>query len=380
MASQYIKVKKFAGVYYSESTTNQYRGKADRTYWVNFRDFSTKKLQWKRCGRASDGWTPEAAQKFRTEQVEKDRAGTYKSGVQLKAESLTFDELMQKHYFPWADARHSRPNENRSRYDLWLKKDLASLSLIQISTDHIEKILSRMREAGRAITTQNHTLKLIKQAFNKAVEWNIWKGPNPCEFIRMPKDNNARQRFLSKDEARSLLTALANKSQQTAQIATLSLYSGMRLGEIFALKWRDVDSEHGIISILDSKNGESRPIFITKPISEVLNELVQGEPGSNLFMTTNGDTIRFLSNTFGRVVDEIGLNNGITDRRQKVTFHTLRHTYASWAVMAGVPLYQVGKALGHKSTAMTERYSHLAPDSQRMVFEAVAATIQKYDK
>lgn len=297
MASQYIKVKKYAGVYYSESTVNEYRGKPERTYWVNFRDFATKKLQWKKCGKASDGWTPEAAQKFRTEQVEKDRTGSYKSGSQLKEEAVTFDDLMHKHYFPWADVRHSRPAENRSRYDIWLKSDLGSLSLSQISADHVEKILSKMRETGRAITTQNHTLKLIKQAFNKAVEWNIWKGPNPCEFIKLPKDNNARQRFLSQDEARALLAELANKSKQTEQIATLSLYSGMRLGEVFALKWRDIDYEHGIITILDSKNGESRPVFITEPIRIVLAGLVRGEPGTNLFMTADGAPVKFLSNT-----------------------------------------------------------------------------------
>ncbi|MEJ2069432.1 MAG: NAD(P)(+) transhydrogenase (Re/Si-specific) subunit beta, partial [Syntrophobacterales bacterium] len=58
--------------------------------------------------------------------------------------------------------------------------------------------------------------------------------------------------------------------------------------------------------------------------------------------------------------------------REKLSFHTLRHTYASWAVMAGVPPYVVGKALGHKTLVMTQRYAHLAPDSHRIVFEAVA--------
>lgn len=377
MAAQYKKIKKFAGVYYSESTVNQFRGKPDRTYWINFRDFATKKLQWKRVGKASEGWTPEAVQKFRIDQLEQDRAGKYKSASQLKIDAITFDDFMRNHYFPWADKQHRRPWENKSRYDIWLKDELSTLQLSQISASHINNIIFRMTESGRAITTQNHLLKLIRQAFKKANEWKFWNGPNPCDYIKLPKDNNSRQRFLSQEEARTLLTALEKKSKQTAQMATLSLYSGMRLGEIFALKWRDVDYNHGIITILDSKNGESRPVFITEPIKAILAELAPGDPGCNLFTTTDGGPIQFLSNSFGRAVDEIGLNNGITDRRQKVTFHTLRHTYASWAVMAGVPLYQVGKALGHKSTAMTERYSHLAPDSQRLVFEAVASHAKK---
>lgn len=202
---------------------------------------------------------------------------------------------------------------------------------------------------------------------------HFYSGKDPCSNIIMPKVQNARLRFLSRDEAQNLLVELKKASNQIAYIATLSLYLGMRLGEIFSLKWGDVDFEHGIITILDSKNGESRPVFITTPIQEVLSELSKGAPGDNLFVTNQGDSVKFLSKTFGRVIDKLELNKGITDRRQRVSFHTLRHTYASWAVMAGVPLYQVGKALGHKSIAMTERYSHLAPNSHRQVFDAVAS-------
>lgn len=79
-----------------------------------------------------------------------------------------------------------------------------------------------------------------------------------------------------------------------------------------------------------------------------------------------------VSKTFKAVVDELGVNDGITDSRERLTYHSLRHAYASWAVMAGVPLYVVGKALGHKTTAMTQRYSHLAPDSHRVASKAVA--------
>jgi site-specific recombinase XerD len=55
----------------------------------------------------------------------------------------------------------------------------------------------------------------------------------------------------------------------------------------------------------------------------------------------------------------------VTDRRQKVLFHTLRHTFASWLVQQGEDLYMVQKLMGHASLVMTERYSHLAPDTLR---------------
>ena len=69
-----------------------------------------------------------------------------------------------------------------------------------------------------------------------------------------------------------------------------------------------------------------------------------------------------ISKVFDRTVAELGLNKGITDRRQKLVFHSLRHTAASWLVQRGVDLLTVAAILGHKSIKMCERYSHLSPD------------------
>ena len=62
-----------------------------------------------------------------------------------------------------------------------------------------------------------------------------------------------------------------------------------------------------------------------------------------------------------------------TPSNQKVVFHTLRHTFASWLVMKGVPLYTVSKLLGHSSLVMTYRYAHLAPDVQKDAVNLLAA-------
>jgi integrase family protein len=64
-------------------------------------------------------------------------------------------------------------------------------------------------------------------------------------------------------------------------------------------------------------------------------------------------------------VEKLGLNAGVNDPRQKVVFHTLRHTFASWLVQKGVPLHTVAELMGHRSIAMTQRYAHLSPESLR---------------
>jgi len=76
-------------------------------------------------------------------------------------------------------------------------------------------------------------------------------------------------------------------------------------------------------------------------------------------------------------VDELGLNDGIDDRRLKVVFHTLRHTAASWLVNQGITLPVIAKILGHKTLQMTERYSHVNDES---VKKAMATFDQQQTK
>ena len=84
-----------------------------------------------------------------------------------------------------------------------------------------------------------------------------------------------------------------------------------------------------------------------------------------LFPTADGKKRVQVSRAFMKCVSQLGFNDGVTDSRQRVVFHTLRHTFASWLVQKGVPLHTVAELMGHKSIAMTQRYAHLSPDSLR---------------
>ena len=371
-----ISIKRYAGVYYSESTRRKWRERPERVYWVSFRDARSGILRWERCGWASEGWTPEKAQRKRHHLLEQDRSGDYKPKQKRKAERITLREFMEDHYLPWSDENKRRARDDRSMYKNWVGPALADKTLSNIVPLDLERLKMDMKKAGRSDATVKHALCLVRQAFNKAVTWGLWQGANPCSSVSFPRPNNARHRFLTHEEADRVFTALHELDPQTARVATLSLYGGLRLGEIFGLTWSNIDKAHDIIHILDTKSGESRPIFITNPIGKILEELPPGDPNELLFKTSKGGPVVWLSKAFKKVVDSLKMNDGVSDRRERVTFHTLRHTYASWAVMAGVPLYQVGKALGHKTLTMTQRYSHLAPESQRAVFEAVAKSAE----
>jgi integrase len=367
-----ISVKRFTGVYFSESTVRKWRERPDRCYWVAFKDKKTNKLHWERCGWASAGWTPEAAQRKRYELLEEDQMGKYKPRQERKADQFTFGEFMEKHYLPWADENKRRARDDRSLYKNWLKTPFSERPLKDIAPLDLERLKKEMRQEGKAEATVKHALCLIRQAFNKAVLWRLWKGDNPCKGVTFPAPNNGRRRFLSKEETDQLLDALRKRSTQLSQIATISLYGGLRLQEVLNLIWSNVDMKNGTLYVLDTKNKESRTAFITDPILKVIEELPGGNPDEPLFKTKQGRPIQWLSKTFRAVVEALKFNNGIDDPRERVYFHTMRHTYASWAVMDGVPLYVVGKSIGHKTLIMTQRYAHLAPDSYRKAFEAVA--------
>lgn len=373
-------IPKFVGVFYRESEKRKWRERPDRIYWVSFKDSQTGKLHWERCGWASEGWTPERAQRRRFELLELDRTGEYQSKKERKQSQITFKELMDKHYLPWADENKKRARDDRSLFKCWLEPALGDKTLSGISPLDIERVKSAMRAKGRAEASVRHALCLIRQAFNRAVEWKLWSGSNPCATVKFPVPNNSRQRFLTKKEADLLIAALTKRSRQVAQIARISLFTGMRLREILALRWSDVNLSQGTIFIADPKNQESRYAFVTPPVQEVLDELPEGNPDDYLFVSRKGTQVGWLSKIFKSVVDSIKLNANISDPRQRISFHSLRHTAASWAVMSGTPLYAVGRMLGHKSHVMTQRYAHLSPDSQRAAFEAVSRFAETAEK
>jgi integrase len=99
-------------------------------------------------------------------------------------------------------------------------------------------------------------------------------------------------------------------------------------------------------------------------------------PASLVFIDRKGNKIKEPSAAFSRAVDRVGLNDSIVDKRQKITFHSLRHTYASWLVEAGVSLYVVSKLLGHKSLKMTARYAHVGENAERRAARALAEHIK----
>lgn len=97
-------------------------------------------------------------------------------------------------------------------------------------------------------------------------------------------------------------------------------------------------------------------------VKEMFSSMLPGKKSDLVFPGKNGKPRKQISKTFDRTIKALGFNDGIQDRRQKLTFHSCRHTCASWLVQAGIPLLTVQKIMGHRTIALTERYSHLCPE------------------
>lgn len=259
-------------------------------------------------------------------------------------------------------------DSQRTMMRLWLTP-VADMPLREITSADLENLVMRpMAEAGRSPGRIRYALTVVSVVWNMAAERGIVSGENPARIIKKPKVDDQRDRFLSLAEAADLLMTLKKLSPDSHDVALLSLFSGLRIGECLKLTWADVNFEDGTIFVKETKNTRNRHAFINAEIEEILNRRWEnGQGKSSRVFDFNGSTYPYsiVRKNFALAVKALGLNEGVTDRRQRVVIHSMRHTFASWLVQKGTPLYTVSKLMGHSSIKMTERYAHLAPDTQR---------------
>jgi integrase len=249
----------------------------------------------------------------------------------------------------------------------WLNT-LKDMPLASITTADLERlVVVPMLKHGMSPGSIERALATFSAMWSDARNLGLVSGRNPRSKVSQPKVDNRRERFLSHAEAARLLAALKETSILAHDMALLSLFTGLRSGECLRLTWGDVDLENGNLFVKDTKNKLNRHAYITPEIKDMLIARYQGQPKSDWVIVgeNGGHSKPTMNKYFGLAVQALGFNDGVSDIRQRVCFHTLRHTFASWLVQMGKPLYTVSKLLGHCSIRWTERYAHLAPGAQK---------------
>lgn len=362
----------YAGVYFRKSVERTFKGKADVCYDIVYKREGRK--IWEKVGWASEGYSAKLASQVRAERV---RMIRHHQELPRDKEAVPRFSDVAKLYLDWAKENKCRDRDDRGRYENHLKNPLGNKRLNEISSFDLERLKSELTKKDLAPATVKHCMVLVREMFNKAIEWGKYKGANPVRGVKLPVLNNKRERFLTHEEADILLQELGKVSRSVHDQALLALFCGLRFGEIVNLRATDIDFQNGLIRIADPKNRTSRAANMPDGIAKMLKTRLPEDPNDLIFKDRwHGESVKHVSKTFDRVVESLDFNKGIKDLRKRVVFHTLRHTFASWLAIQGTPILTIKELLGHRTLAMTERYAHLIPDVKKEAALALEANFQ----
>ncbi len=389
------------GIRYREHPTRKHgRIKKDRYYTIRYQK-NGERIE-EGLGWSSDGWTldkaiselaklKEAAQKgegparlsekrnIETKRKESEQA----EQARQKKENITFGHFMKETYLPQCklDKKHNTYLSEEGLYRRHLAGTIGKLQFNKIKAFHLEKIKKDIAGSGLSNRTIQYVLQLIRQAFHVARQLGIYDGESPTRNIRWPKLDNMKLRYLTVGEAKMLLKALAVRSKTLHNMALLSLHCGLRFGEIATLKWSCVNWDAGTLSILNAKAG-SRIAYLTKQAKDMLKQLDPGKPDELIFKKRSGSEgpMAQASKVFNDVIDNLKFNEGVTDTKQRITFHSLRHTYATHLYESTHDLYLVQRSLGHSTGEMTKRYAKMNESRLREGAKAIQKALSIVSK
>ncbi|MEM6565609.1 MAG: tyrosine-type recombinase/integrase [Pseudomonadota bacterium] len=232
-----------------------------------------------------------------------------------------------------------------------LAKEFSGMYLDQISRAKVANFESAQLRSLSASRVK-HYRAALSGIFKTAIRYD-WIDGNPCRDLDPIKIDNARYRFLTPAEWKTLKAALPEPERS---IAETSVLRGMRLGEILSLKWEHIDEMRDEITMPDTKGNRPRVIPL-----ETAREVFHRQPTRHGVVFPNRYGRPMTVHNTSKRINKLARAAGIED----FTFHDLRHTFASWYVQRGGDLYRLQRILGHKSPAMTQRYAHLRIDDLR---------------
>jgi site-specific recombinase XerD len=276
----------------------------------------------------------------------------------------------------FSEKHHRASKDFKQRADLALA-DFGDRVAESITTAELQAWVDEMAEEREwSGGTQNRFKSTLSTVFREGMRAGKVT-VNPARLIRRAKESLGRVRFLSYEEEAKLRKAIAAtlpgriKDEGESAFAQLdvALHTGMRKSEQFTATWEQVDLERGFLYLSMTKNGTDRFVTLNSAAVAVLRRLQErhkelGLPfTSTLFHSKREGLIKNPRKWFATALEQAKVKG--------VTWHTLRHTFASRLVMARVDLKTVQELMGHKTIAMTARYAHLAPTHKSQALETL---------
>ena len=297
--------------------------------------------------------------------------------VQRKAKVL-FEDIFED-YLNWAKANKKTWKHNdllvyNKHLSYLAKSDPRTLKPKDFEELKQKKLTEVDKKTGRVLApkTVQHILATARHIFNHAIKNELIKNlTNPIGSgrVRMPKVENQKIGFFTKEKAKELLELLQQReNKRLYELTTLLLFTGARFSEVARLTWSDINFNTSLIFFASSKDGNARYIKMSNRVLEVVNTLYKNKINNLVIPTINGNKYEKMPKEWQIEVDKLIPGNDDANK-DRLTTHSLRHTHASWLAQSGVDILHIKEQLGHKKIETTMRYSHLIDDRRHQATE-----------
>lgn len=310
------------------------------------------------------------------------------------AQANTVGAFWDNVYWPQRSKRGSNESNKTINYTFqkWVKPNIGDIPLEELTFTDISNMLNIARDYGQSPRSIEYIYTILQGSWNFAQVYlsthhQINLPLYPGKMLSLDKLNNEKTCYLEQAEASLLLRTLYNwreccekhgivsKSKNTKDaygMTVLSLLSGLRLGDICNLTWREVETAFAYAR--NPKGGKAYGIHLDIPlIREMLEErramFPHAKPTDLVFLNSKGQKYATAPRYYSHVIDELGFNftpRRINNPMEFIDFHALRHTFASWHAQRGINLHTLMILMGHKNITMTLRYARLNPAYTRV--------------
>jgi integrase len=345
----------YPGVYFIMGKASD--GRPEKVYYIMYRRGG--KLIEEKAGRQfQNDMTPARAAGIRTKRIE-GAASNQERREAGRKQTWTLSRLWQDY------SAHKPPTKSlmtdRGRFQKFIEPALGNKQPVDLTPLDLDRL-----RIGVAKTHQQQTVKHIISLLVRIINHGARLGLCPGLTFKPPavKVYNLKTEDLAPDQLSKLLAAIDQEWDiQAANFMRMALFTGMRRGELFKLRWEDVDFDRGFIHIRGPKGGKDQAI----PLNEAAREVLQNHPQSDSPYVFPGRGGRQRTR-YPKRVDAIREKAELP--RDFRPLHGLRHTYASMLASSGqVDLYTLQKLLTHKSPQMTQRYAHLRDEALKRASE-----------
>lgn len=334
--------------------------KSEKVYYITYKDLDRKKI-WLKVGTPKDGYNISKCKLMRDDILVKMRVGDDLPKIvqnRQKRNLIILDKLAE-HYFKDKEKTVKTNAKSKSRYEHITAPHIGKNKAELIKQKDITKLQNIFIELGKSPATTNWLIQQIGAIYNHGIKKGLVK-ENPCTGIEYLKLDNARERFLTLEEIKTLYKNIKD-DKELLLFTKLSLTTGGRLETIMHIYKKDIDFTNKTITLHDLKNQSTYKGFFGDSLSVMIEEHIKDlNPNDKIIKTPSRTIRRKMKNVLDRLFNQ-GLD--VKDTKNRVVTHTLRHSFASNLAIQGTPILTIQKLMNHRDIKQTMRYAKLSPES-----------------